>query len=298
MVELTNLRHDKLMDSLAPRARHLAMVFSLFMTVVLFLATAIYAGVRATDAYNAPTASELTSMRVPAMALPVLTVCPMFAESALTPTECVFEQGTTVVANCLAQVARANVSVEGVMLSCLQYNSLRGSPFVATSSASELGTRTLVDFTRVPVGEPLGVYAMVHAQEVSPPFTWSNVFIGDPGDVTLVLLQNTTTVYVNGSSAVSFGVAISKAATAANDTASQHTVDIDLIYPQMVAFFEKEVPIYVQHVWIAEVGGLAALLFFLHQTIMWFILVALSCFGCTSSSAKGMAYQTDLEGSA
>jgi len=190
----------------------------------------------------------------------------------------VFEQGATVVSNCLSQVIHFSMVIEGTTLACLQYNNVPASPFLATSSSSELGTRTLVDFSRVPLGEPLGVYVIVHQQGVAPPFTWNNVFIGDPGDVTLALLQNTTLVYANGSSVVNFGVSISKAATAANDTASTNS----------------QVPIYIQHEWIGEVGGLAALLYFLHQTIMWIVLVGLYCLGCVSSS-KGMAYQTEQD---
>jgi len=293
-MELSKFRHEKLYDSLNPRARQAAMCFSLFMTLVFFLAVAGFAGVRANDAANSPAAMVMTSTPVSSMALPALTVCPMFPQSVINATECVFEQGATVVSNCLSQVIHFSMVIEGTTLACLQYNNVPASPFLATSSSSELGTRTLVDFSRVPLGEPLGVYVIVHQQGVAPPFTWNNVFIGDPGDVTLALLQNTTLVYANGSSVVNFGVSISKAATAANDTASLNTVDIDVIYPQMIAFTNSQVPIYIQHEWIGEVGGLAALLYFLHQTIMWIVLVVLYCLGCVSSS-KGMAYQTEQD---
>jgi len=273
--DVTTLSYEKLAAKLAPTPRKLLSLFSLFAALVFILAVIITAAVRAQLEFSTPPATVLSSIPVTAMTLPVLTVCPMFVQSVLSPLECVFEDGPTVVADCLSQVVTVQVTIENIQLNCLQYNNI-AAPFVATSSASELGSKTYVDSSLVPVGEPIGLYAMVHTQSVAPVFGWNNVFIGNPGDVHLVLLQNTTHIHADGSTQeVNFAISVSHAGTALNDTTSTKTVDVDVIYPQMVAYYDTEVPIYVQHSWVGEIGGLAALLFFLHNAVMWLLAIAI-----------------------
>jgi len=294
-----------LRKEIKPSVGRLLYTFSLFVALVCLVAVIAYASVRAVLG-NLALTTELSTATMTSMQFPVLTLCPLHDEAVLTPFECVLEQGEPEISSCLSTVRNVTVSIEGVNCSCIQYNypynvSGVSQSLHAINSASEFGSQTLVNYSLVPPGEPIGVYAMLHAPNMPPTFDFYNGFIASPGYVSLVMIQNWTYFNTSGAANTTFRTSISVSGeqrfprTGGGTSAPLQniTVDIDIVYPTMTAFYLTEVPVLFKQTWITEAGGLAAVLYFVHGAFMWILTFILSrC--CKGEKTHPTSSETEL----
>jgi len=133
--------------------------------------------------------------------------------------------------------------------------------------------------------EDYGALVMLHPQGMPPELETESSFIVDVDSVTEVWVRYDIFHNVDGTTSVDWTAAHSSSSLkiVANDTDAQYTgglIDVDFSFTSQGYFSNQEYYVYNHNNWTGEVGGLAALLLFLHGAFCYIVMLIVSkaCF--------------------
>jgi len=269
---------DEMVPELRPGVRYLLMGLYGIMTLAFFIAVIAYGVVNGIPLLSGGGGLEAPVVTTPTAVLdyPAVTLCPVDSEINITGLNCFVLQGDVQTASCIGSLVPLTVSVQGTPFNCVQYNSGSTPVVQATSLTNTLVVQATIDIIGIDPGESIGAYVFVTPQYGTPGLGFSNTFVATPGFMQLILLNNYTTFSSSGARSVAFQAAMSKAPLRVfNASQTVQTMEIQLVYPQMVSYVQNQLnSAFVQLSkgrFIAEAGGLAALLLFLHRIVMWIV---------------------------
>jgi len=158
----------------------------------------------------------------------------------------------------------------GAVVSCLQHNWDMTNFDVATSTQSAMVIRFSMNLSAMTDPYMMtGAIGILHSQGVEPVFEDAPMFYSPLGQTTQVSILN---YYVRNTKRepvnqyfVAVPAIISNHITGSTSNVSQ----VILAYNQFGYYIESEYNVYRSWNWIGEVGGAAALLFFLQHGILW-----------------------------
>ena len=212
---------------------------------------------------------------------PAITVCPGHPAAAISVFACVKETSLVTVAQCAAPIP---IQISFVVVShncCIVNDPARQTPgsvpLQATSLNDELALRVNVTVLP-PADEPIGAYVLVHYQGEMPIVEIDNSFTMDVGKLSEVIVHLQNYVYLNGSVEWDFHAMSSNSQLVPDPTApGSYTMDMDITFAdQLGVYVTTEFRAITPGVWIAEVGGLACLLLFLHRGLTLIIMMFLA----------------------
>jgi len=134
-----------------------------------------------------------------------------------------------------------------------------------------LELRLFINASLIPAGEPQGLFVMLHPQGEDPQIELSTSFVAGLGDLTQVWIEKEQVTQINGTSFVMFQ------ATAGNvpkqgSGFENNVLEILIAYTQQGYTQTNEFYAYSKDNWIGEVGGFAALMLFLHGTLVFLVM--------------------------
>jgi len=252
--------------------------------VVLFITVLIYAGERGYNAYHHAPATQTNFVPQTGIAVnfPAITVCPLEIQNTLVALECVKETNQVENTNCLPSVYSRSYNFEGLNYNCWTFNDPQNSASTVMSSTStgdELVISVYINASTVI--EDYGALVVLHPQGEDPELEMESSFTVDKDSVNEVWLRYDTFNHVGGSSSVDWSA--SHSATSLKTTGSSYAgglIDIDLAFTAQGYYINQEYYVYNHNNWTGEVGGLAALLLFLHGAFCYIVMLIVSkaCF--------------------
>jgi hypothetical protein len=163
----------------------------------------------------------------------------------------------------------------GASVPCLQYNFDSSNYNTATSSRSAMVIRFNQDLTGVT--DPFlmtGAVGILHDQAADPEFQDPPMFYAPLGQTTQVSILNYYVRNTKREPTNQYFVAIPAIVSNHVSGSSQNTSQVILAYNQWGYYLQSQYHVYTAWDWIGEVGGAAALLFFLQHGILW---VSIGC---------------------
>lgn len=272
----------EMVHSIRPGGRYLLMLLYALMGVIFFIAVIAYGALNAAPLLSASSSvfvGPIQNTATNPIDYPAITVCPTDVVSIIALLGCTLQEGHAAVADCSGTTRRITVTILGEDYPCIQYNG-ESAPVQATSLANSLLLQTSINTSNTAVGDPMGAFVIIHAQGTTP-ILGDSSFVATPGYMQLVLLHNNTYIGLNGTT-VAFTTGVSKAPLKGYSADQGQTFSLQVAYPQLVSYVQREIPGSVFNLnrgrFITEAGGLAALLLFLHRFVMW--VTALPLFVC------------------
>jgi len=192
-------------------------------------------------------------------------------------------QNSSVTSQCPLPTSNVVVTIEGRLVStCISFNNAysSGSAVVAAqNTGTTMSISVSIDQTNIPPGESGAVIAIFSPQGPPPSsLGFSNSIVADIGKETLVMARYIQTTQYTGASGATYSYQISAfGGTVKSSIASNSISTMDIVFPEFYMFTQSSTPITIQLDWIAQVGGLAALLYFFHIGIFWVVLFIFSC---------------------
>jgi len=256
-----------------PTLARINLLLSWFVGFILFLTCVIYAGVRGNYAYNHLPATQTDFITQSSVNFPAVTVCPLEKYTPLTPIECLHESNGVEDANCSAYIHPDTYTFEGNLLNCFTFNDPSDSSKVINCGAStdELAVVNIINGTGA--HEEVGAFVMIHDQGTTDTLNDYNGFVVDAGKLTEFWLQKYTITHIDGSTQNKWYAKMTSATLRypsqnPNNTLSALVIDMDFSFTSVGVYQSMEYYVYTRNNWIGEVGGLAALLLFLHGAFM------------------------------
>lgn len=209
---------------------------------------------------------------------PAITVCPLDNVSTLVALECAHEHDGQLVLNCSAPTVDYVVS-EGVNLTCMTFNNppSNGVVIQATSVDEEIAIEIQVQPNRL-LSEAFGVIVLLHDQGVPPEISEGSSMLVDTGELTEFWLSKTVDTEIDGTVEVSWTAEVT-AVTLNPNVVGVNTsmiVDMDFAFTEVGYYNEQQYYAYTVDNWIGEVGGLAALLLFLHRAFLFLVMALIT----------------------
>jgi len=262
-----------------PKLQRIERILAWTTGVILLLVGLIYAGVRGHYAFVHKPAVQTYFQDQASVPFPAVTFCPLFeGVPPLQLLECVRETGPVEDTDCRSTAYYRNFIIETEQHYCLTINDPQngGSPIAATSVDDEMGTIISINSSLVPAGEPIGAIVMLHDQGTNPYIEPQNAFIIDVGKLTDIWVRKDQYTALNGTVTVFWTAYTSVASIQPASAGAPNTMDMDFVFPKLGTYMNQEYYIYTQDNWIGEVGGLCALLLFLHAAFNFLVMLILS----------------------
>jgi len=235
---------------------------------ILFLVVVIYAGVRGKAAYNHLPASQTDLISQATVNYPAVTLCPL----EVTPfqlVECTHEIFGKPSQNCTG-TRLSYVMFDGVNLTCYTLNDpLNGGTILASSSTQE-ELAIQIQLNSNLVKEEQGAVVYLHDQGVALYELDEGVLV-DVGKITDVWITKEIITEIDGTVETDWNPKLSSATRFPVNT-SKSLIDMDIVFTYQGYLQTQEYYVYGQDNWIGEVGGLAALLLFLHRAFMFLFM--------------------------
>jgi len=270
-----------------PQLDRISRILTWTVGVILFIAVLAYAIERGYNAYHhlpATITSYVPQTGTP-LNYPTVTVCPLEPQCQIVPLECVKETNQIETTSCLNGAYTSTFNFEGVTVNCYTFNDNSNSATVVTSSTT--GDEFAISFFINPnsVIEDYGALVMLHPQGMPPELETESSFIVDKDSVTEVWVRYDVFHNIDGSTSVDWTAAHSTSSLkiVANDTDFQYSgglIDVDFVFTSQGYYVNQEYYVYNHNNWTGEVGGLAALLLFLHGAFCYIVMLIISkaCF--------------------
>jgi len=258
-----------------PYLKRINDIFSTIVAVLLLLAVIIYAGERGYYAYHHLPARQSNFKVLKPVNFPAVTACPLEPYNVV-PTDCIKETALSPYPTgfCLDYVYQRAHVFEGFNYTCHTFNDpnpSQGQPMQSNSIQDLLELRLFINASLIPAGEPQGLFVMLHPQGEDPQIELSTSFVAGLGDLTQVWIEKEQVTQINGTSFVMFQ------ATAGNvpkqgSGFENNVLEILIAYTQQGYTQTNEFYAYSKDNWIGEVGGFAALMLFLHGTLVFLVM--------------------------
>jgi len=252
-----------------PTLKRANTILSWVVGVILFITAVVYAGVRGVGAYHHLPATQSTFVPDSSVNFPAITVCGIETTTPITAIECIKEHDRVENLDCLPAVKKTTAFFEGAQLSCVTYNEPADSSQVMKSNSvdDELGIMAVLDISRAQA--EIGCLVYLHDQ--GAPLELEEAFAVDVGKQFEVWVTKEIITLLNGTSEVDWHARTTFIGLKpSNDTRAIIDMDIAFVtqgYTQSQVYY-----VYAVDNWIGEVGGLSALLFFLHQAFVFIVM--------------------------
>jgi len=295
MVDLTQWTTEAMLNRLPPLIRRGYQLISFIVTIIFIVAVILYAIVRAAQAPRTNQAVTTGTMTLkPPMSgglpFPAVTVCPDYVSGnsypIITAISCTFWQNKSILSNCPLPTSTVAVMIEGNLVStCISFNNAysSGSSVVAAQNPGTLLSISVsIDQTNIPPGDSAAVIAIFSPQGPPPSaIGFSNSIVADIGKETLVMaryIQNSQNQYTGTTGAITYSYQVSAFGGSVKSSIASNSIStMDIVFPDFLMYSQSTTDITIQLDWIAQVGGLAALLYFFHIGIFWVVLFIFSC---------------------
>ncbi|KAJ3154489.1 hypothetical protein HDU86_004618 [Geranomyces michiganensis] len=203
----------------------------------------------------------------PTYEFPALTFCPTDTQTTLTVLSC-FRESTVTKDTCAsAGQYRRNMTIEGADVACLTINDPLSAPLAATSTDDVL--EVTVSVVGTADGSPEGAVVITHPQVGGPKqpleshWGFDNVFGASAYTATEIVGKKLYTIDAHGAWKETFEIKASSVRLKIDTAQLKPFVRIEFRYPKLEATYEKSFLVLDMNNWLGEVGGVAALLFFL-----------------------------------
>lgn len=205
------------------------------------------------------------------MTFPAITVCPLTSDAPAL--QSVYWMARTFPS---ADVPPSNPMVQmktllyrGAVVTCLQYNWDLTSFNSASSPQSGLVIRFGQNVTGVNPFTMTGAVGILHDQNQEPVFEDPPMFYAPLGQTTQVSVLN---YYVRNTKRVltdHFYVAVPALTSIHVSGSNTDTAQVIIAYNQFGYYIQSQYHVYTTWMWIGEVGGAAALIYFLQHGLLW-----------------------------
>jgi len=244
---------------------------------ILFLTCLIYAGERGYYAYHHLPAEQTNFQSSNQVNYPAITICPLEPFTPIISFECVHETRGIVDFNCSSFVHTDAVQFEGRNMSCFTFNDPSSSSsniVYANSTNEELAISVIINATNAV--EVIGGLVILHEQGVAPALSTGNSFLADVGELKEVYLSKYIEELIDDSTVIYWTGTASSASLKEAGSISSIVISIDFIFDTLGVYNVEEYYTYEVDNWIGEVGGLAALLLFLHGAFVLIVMEIIS----------------------
>jgi len=264
------------MGSISSRVEHIPTlkrvhtILSWTVGFILFLTAVIYAGVRGSGAYHHLPATQSTFVPGGIINFPAVTVCGIEAHTPLTAIECIREHDRVENLDCLPFAKQTTASFEGTPLQCITFNEPTDSSAVLQSNSidDELGIMAVLDTSTV--DSEIGCLVFLHDQ--GAPLEIEEAFVIEVRKLTEVWVTKEIITLLNGTTEVDWHARTTyMGLKPTNDTRA--IIDMDVAFVTQGYLDSRQYYVYAVDNWIGEVGGLSALLFFLHQAFIFLVMI-------------------------
>jgi len=179
--------------------------------------------------------------------------------------------------NCSSFVHTDTVQFEGRNMSCFTFNDPSSSSsniVYANSTNEELAISVIINATNAV--EVIGGLVILHEQGVAPALSTGNSFLADVGELKEVYLSKYIEELIDDSTVIYWTGTASSASLKEAGSISSIVISIDFIFDTLGVYNVEEYYTYEVDNWIGEVGGLAALLLFLHGAFVLIVMEIIS----------------------
>jgi len=257
-----------------PKLNKINNVLTWTVGFILLIVVIIYASVRGKSAYHHMSNSQTNLIASSKVNFPAVTLCPLESTPLLmVPKECLYESSQVESTSCLPWVKGQSFNFEGVYYNCFTFNDPPNPANIlaSTSLNDELVIQLYVNKTLIV--EELGALCMIHDQGVIPELETHSAFLVDVGKVTDIWMRKDVLTEINGVVEVDWSATISTLTLIEPLPEIPSTlIDLDFAMEEQGYYQVKEYYVYTTNNWIGEVGGLACLLMFLHQSFCFIVM--------------------------
>ncbi|KAI8593532.1 hypothetical protein BDZ88DRAFT_486230 [Geranomyces variabilis] len=233
----------------------------------------------------------------PTYEFPALTFCPTDAQTTLAVVSCFRESTATKDVCAPSGQYRRNMTIEGADVACVTINDSPGAVLAATSTDDIL--EVTVSVLGTADGSPEGATVVTHPQlggadrSLDSQWGFDNVFGASAYTATEIVGKKLYTIDANGAWKETFEIKASSMRLKIDTTQLKPFVRVEFRYPKLEATYEKSFLVLDMNNWLGEVGGVAALLFFLlraFSAVTAFLLKRSDSFAYTD---LGKEYRTE-----
>lgn len=157
----------------------------------------------------------------------------------------------------------------GEVITCLQYNVDTSNFDSATSVQSALVIRFSQNLTGIDPYTMTGAVGILHGQGEVPVFEDSPMFYAPLGQTTQVSVLNYYSRNTKRELTGQFYVAVPALVSSHVNSATPDVGQVIIAYNQFGYFIRSQYHVYTTWMWIGEVGGAAALIYFLQHGLVW-----------------------------
>ncbi|KAJ3289276.1 hypothetical protein HK104_007568 [Borealophlyctis nickersoniae] len=211
----------------------------------------------------------------PTYEFPALTICPTHPSATVHIAGCYILTTASKTTCDPVGVFYRTYTYEGTMLNCTSVNEFPGKPGVAGSSDDVLQVSATLSGTSN--GSPDGVLVATHPQlegKEEPRIDYENFFAASTLTMTEVVGKKIYTIDRLGNVITDYEIKASTIRLKMNATAFEESnapFVIEFRYPRLEITYQKSFLVLDMNNWLGEVGGVAALLFFLLRAFMWIV---------------------------
>jgi len=261
-----------------PRLDKIDNILTYSLGAIVVIIMVIYAGVRGTNINTKMSTVQSTLISTPKIIFPAVTLCPL-ENVAFTPLECLYESKQVESTNCLSSVKAAQFKFEGVTYNCFTFNDPADATtrIQSTSLDDELVIQLSID--KNAIVEELGALCMVHEQGQVPELESHSAFLVDVGKVTDVWVRKEIVTELNGVVEVDWSSKFSTLTLKEPPPEDPSVlIDLDFTFEEQGYYKTKQIHVYTSNNWVGEVGGLAFLLYCLHQATVFVVMAGVAHF--------------------
>ncbi|KAJ3018196.1 UNVERIFIED_CONTAM: hypothetical protein HDU68_011285 [Siphonaria sp. JEL0065] len=211
---------------------------------------------------------------------PAATICADDPAASIAVTSCSQITTATGIQCDSVGIVSGNLDVEGNSLSCVTVNQYPGKILYANTADDFLSLGVTVTGT-LP-GSHDGVVVYLHDQSNATfasqfNMTFENSFTAATFTVAEVAIRKVIDIDLFGNYAIDFESKVSYLGlnAAKNASGGPSPLTIEIKYPKLDVIYEKEFLPLDMFNWLGEVGGVAALLFFFHNTVIYIVPLVL-----------------------